>query len=64
MWLKELVEKFLAAKEVGMMSKMDKLNQEPTIGYNVISFLLRAYMWITKQRVFVVYGRGDTDVES
>ncbi len=61
MWPKELIEKFLATKETDNISKMDRLNKESTIGHNVISFLLRAYMWLTKQRVIVVYGRGDTD---
>jgi len=45
-------------------SKIDKLNQESTVGHNIASFLLKIYMWITKQKVIVVYGRGDTDVET
>lgn len=61
MWLRELIEKFLVAKGINDMSKMDKLNQEPTMGNNAISFLLKAYMWLTKQRIIVVYGRGDTN---
>jgi hypothetical protein len=46
------------------MPKMTRLNQQPTVAHSFFSIMLRVYRWLARERVIVVYGRGDTDVET
>jgi hypothetical protein len=43
------------------MSKTDRLYSRETMMDSIISFALRAWMWLHRQHIVVVYGRGDTD---
>jgi hypothetical protein len=41
--------------------KLTRLNQQPPVAHGFFSIILRVYQWLARERVIVVYGRGDTD---
>lgn len=44
-------------------TKMDLLYSRQTVIHSILSFLLRVYMWLARERVNVIWSGEDTDAD-